>query len=342
MVNNRKYIHIKKTKKNFKGVNSKLTKKDVSRLQKIYIPPAYKTIYLSRNPNNKVQLIAEDTKGRNQYFYNPEYVARGDKRKYKDLRGFISIADKIEKDNNIAISRIYNKISNSKNKSHIILHDDDYIHLVINLLINNHFRIGNIKYDRLYNSTGITTLKPSHITKHINHTKHNNIINIKFIGKKGIENIGIVSGKMATILLHLKKQYGHHNNVNYILCKSNGCIIKSDDITSYYKNKFGPDIKITPKMFRTYYANYHMLYYLQNIFDIHNTEYTSLTTDNRRNKYIKNNISNYVSHKLHNTPAICRKKYINNTLLDKVSANPQYYSSKKNSSIHSQLSHFIG
>lgn len=338
----RKFIKVKRTKKNFKGLSKKLTAKDLSRLKSMYIPPAYKTLYLSNNPANKVQLIAEDAKGRNQYFYNPEYTSRSDTRKYKALRSLVSIADKIEKDNHEQINRIHSGLSSSTAKS---INDNDYIHIIIWLLINNNFRIGNIKYDKLYNSSGITTLKPSHF-KFVNSgsSSCNKYCQVSFIGKKGVENTGNITDKrMIDIIRKLKMRYGKHNNVDYIFARDNGTLIRSDDITGYFNDKF--NVKVTPKMFRTYYANYHMLDYLQNHAKISDDEYNNLT-DKRKQSYLKKQIGEYVANHLHNTPSICRSKYINNKLLNKVIANPNYYSNlgnkKETNNIHEQLKRFIG
>jgi DNA topoisomerase I len=332
------FLKIKKTKKNFKGITKKLTVKDLNRLKSIYIPPAYKTIYLSRNTVNKVQLIAEDDKGRNQYFYNHEYISNSDKRKYNALRSFVSVAEKIEKDNQKQINRIY-KQSNKTSKTKESINYDDYIHIIIWLLINNNFRIGNIKYDKLYNSNGITTLKPAHFT-----FKNSNCI-ISFIGKKGVENNAVITdNKIINIIKKLKLKYGKHNNIEYIFANNNGSLVKSKNISDYFKNKFG--VKITPKMFRTYYANYHMLNFLQNKINLtdKNCKYTTLKTDKQKSSYLKTIIGDYVSNRLHNTPTVCRNKYINNKLLSKVIYNPHYYSNLNNKSnnIHSQLKRFIG
>lgn len=337
----KKFIKVKRTKKNFKGVSKKLTAKDLSRLKSMYIPPAYKTLYLSNNPANKVQLIAEDTKGRNQYFYNPDYTSRSDTRKYKALRSLVSIADKIEADNVAQINRIHTGLSRATTKS---INDNDYIHIIIWLLINNNFRIGNIKYDKLYNSSGITTLKPSHF-KFIKsgHGSYNGYCQVSFIGKKGVENKGYINDKkMIDIIRKLKMRYGKHNNVDYIFARDNGSLFRSNDITEYFNYKF--NVKVTPKMFRTYYANYHMLDYLQNHAKLlTNDEYNNLT-DKRKQSYLKKEIGEYVAKRLHNTPSVCRSKYINNKLLDKIIANPNYYSGlgDKKNSIHVQLKRFIG
>ena len=77
-----------------------------------------------------------------------------------------------------------------------------------------------------------------------------------------------------------------------------------------------------------------------------NEEYKKLS-DTRKKSFMKKAIGDYVSQKLHNTPSICRSKYINNKLLEKIIVNPHYYSSlgktgSKNISVHEQLHKFIG
>ena len=141
-------------------------------------------------------------------------------------------------------------------------------------------------------------------------------------------------------------KYGKHNNVDYMFAKSNGSLVKSEDITDYFNNKF--NVKVTPKMFRTYYANYHMLDYLQNYANLKSNEEYKKLSDTRKKSFMKKAIGDYVSKKLHNTPSICRSKYINNKLLEKVIVNPYYYSAlgkktgSKNISVHEQLHKFIG
>lgn len=325
MLNN--FIKIKQLKNGFKGIDKKLSMDDMNRLKKIYIPPGYKKIYLNKNNKDKVELIAEDLKKRKQYFYNSKYTIKSDNRKYNALKSLVNYAEKIEKDNALNIKKIYKKYLKS-NK----IENNDYIHLIIYLLINNNFRIGNIKYDKLYNSSGITTLKPNHIII----TKEGNI-KISFIGKKGIENTGYIYNKhINKIFKVIKSKYHKLNNIDYIFLKNNGSLIKSDDIANYLNDKY--NVNITPKMFRTYYANYYVLEYLQ--YKLNKNEY-----DNKKNEkkktYLKRQIGVYVSEKLHNTPSICHKKYINNKLLEKILKKPKKYIDQKKN-IHYQLKKIIG
>lgn len=334
-----KFIKFKKTKKNYIREDKKITKKDLNRLKSIYIPPAYKTIYLSKNENNKVQLIAEDKAGRHQYFYKPDYISRSDNRKYKALKSLVNIAENIETDNNTAINKIYNKFrNNTNNKKTIVLNNNELINIIIWLLINCNFRIGNLKYDKLYNSTGITTLKGKHLKPVImqQNNKDENI-EVRFIGKKGVINNSIIDNKKIIFILNKIK---NNNNNNYLFMKEdNSSLITSNDITKYFNEKYN-DVNITPKMFRTYYANYHMLNYVFNHFQKDKEDFTKLT-DKRKKSYIKKNIANYVSNKLHNTPNICLKKYINYKLLEKISNNINNMIKKKDN-IHIVLKKFIG
>lgn len=328
---NRNFIKIKKTKKHFRGINNKLTAKNVNRLRNMYIPPAYKTIYLSRNPNNKVQLIAEDGKGRNQYFYNPEYVSRGDKRKYRALKSLVNIAEKLETDNHKNIKQIHEKLV--KHNQQI---DDNMLYdIIIWLLINTHFRIGNQKYDKLYNSTGITTLKKKHFQAGEGDAA--GAMKVKFIGKKGVENKAkIANDEIVGILGRLMEKADGNNG--YIFRKSNDSVIKGEDISGYLREKY--NVSVVPKMFRTYYANYHMMDFIQNVFDMENPEFIDLK-EKRRVSHLKKKISEYVAQHLNNTASVCRTKYIHNGLMNKIISNPRYYSNLDNS-IHQQLKKYIG
>lgn len=334
-----KFIKFKKTKKNYIREDKKITKKDLNRLKALYIPPAYKTIYLSKNENNKVQLIAEDKAGRHQYFYKPDYISRSDNRKYKALKSLVNIAENIETDNNTAINKIYNKFrNNTNNNKTILLNNNELINIIIWLLINCNFRIGNLKYDKLYNSTGITTLKGKHL-KPVMMQKNSmdENIEVRFIGKKGVINNSIIDNKKIIFILNKIK---NNNNNNYLFMKEdNSSLITSNDITKYFNEKYN-NVNITPKMFRTYYANYHMLNYVFNHFQKDKEDFIKLT-DKRKKSYIKKKIANYVSNKLHNTPNICLKKYINYKLLEKISNNINNMIKKKDN-IHIVLKKFIG
>ena len=70
---NKNKTHKNKTHKSFHIINNKvvINKKLISRLDSIYIPPAYKDLVVAKSESNKIQIIGTDNKGRRQYIYNP-------------------------------------------------------------------------------------------------------------------------------------------------------------------------------------------------------------------------------------------------------------------------------
>lgn len=309
-----------------------------TRLQSLYIPPAYKNLQFAHSASNKIQVVGEDTAGRTQYIYNNRYKAGLEKRKYADLDELGKYITRIEADNHAALLKILAGSSNNGTRSDEMrfLEKQELIQIMIYMLRTYHFRIGCQKYAELYGSYGISTLQPRHFK-----STSNGDIAISFIGKKGVENNALETKEHGIRLIKLLLQ--HYKQLSkaaksksraptflfrYLDAESDSSVgsastglITSDDIQDYFKTKY--NIYATPKMFRTWYANYHMLEYLRdtNLDDIlaENPSKRQLATR------IKTAIGEHVSQALNNTPAICRKNYINNRLLDNITSRPKYY-----------------
>ena len=320
-----------------------------TRLQSLYIPPAYKNLQVAQSASNKIQVVGEDTAGRTQYIYHDRYKAGLEKRKYANLDELGRYIILIEKDNHAALTRIlanpelrllskpeHRLLSKPEDR---LLSKPELIQIMIYMLRTYHFRIGCQKYAELYGSYGISTLRPQHFKP-----AANGDISITFIGKKGVKNQGTETRAQGKRLIQLLLQ--HYKNLKHGSSKSKARnpdylfrylddvgdaknksgahetgLITSDDIQDFFKQKY--DIYATPKMFRTWYANYHMLEYLRdtNLDEllIANPSKQKLATQ------IKTAIGEHVSRALNNTPAICRKNYINNRLLVDITARPKYY-----------------
>lgn len=308
-----------------------------TRLQSLYIPPAYKNLQVAESASNKIQVVGEDTAGRTQYIYHDRYKAGLEKRKYENLDELGQHIIKIEKDNHLALSQILSSAGSSAR----ILTKPELIQIMIYMLRTYHFRIGCHKYAELYGSYGISTLRPQHFKK-----SENGDIAISFIGKKGVKNEGRESRAHGKRLIKLllqhykrlpsarpsaksgKKTTARHADYlfQYLDDRTgsnpmNTELITSDDIQDFFKTTY--DIYATPKMFRTWYANYHMLEYLRD------TNLDELLAENPSKQKlatrIKTAVGEHVSKALNNTPAICRKNYINNRLLADITTRPKYY-----------------
>ncbi len=323
------FKQIKTQKRKFQTANAIYTKPDggtlagelQSRLNTLYIPPAYTNLQLAKSASNKIQVIGEDAAGRRQYIYNEKHKAGMEKRKYAKIAKFVPKIQAIERDNEHALRTIAKKDSSTWTK-------DDLISLVLYMLVNYHFRIGCSKYAELYKSYGITTLKPAHF-KRIGNTYH-----IEFIGKKGMKNQTDEKMPMAVRLINKLVTRAKTNGYTYVFnykytnpisgVDDTG-LVSSNDIQELLMDKYG--IKGTPKMFRTYYANYHMIEFIRDFMDTE--EYMDCKGNMMKvGRILKREIGEHVSAKLNNTPAICKKNYLNNALFEAIVSKPGKYLEK--------------
>ena len=238
----------------------------------IKIPPAYRNVYIyPEGKNKKILAYGYDSKNRKQVIYNQEFVKKQHEKKYKKILKLNKIFKNIIEDINKIID--YDK------------HNDEYnIAIVIYMIINCGFRIGNEKYK----SFGITTL----LYKHLNFYK--NELTIDFIGKKGVRNISKCLN--YNIIKYLKKKKKSNSDDNKVFD------ITSNDVNIFLK-KYNE--KITSKDLRTWNANNLLI------------EYMKLPEIKTAKNPVKKGIEK-VATKLHNTYHICIKSYINPILIEKL------------------------
>ena len=327
--------HYKQTKKRFHLVNNKIAtdKTLVKRLDSIYIPPMYKNLVVAKSPNNKIQAIGTDNRGRRQYVYNHKFTKKRNDRKYDFIIPLGKKIIQIEIDNESALNTLASKPYDKWSLP------NDYIPIIIYMLRTYHFRIGNEKYTNDNNSYGITTLKKEHIKFEPSHKKsktnssNSNTFTIEFIGKKGILNKFTDSNPKSNIvkILHLLinnassdgylfkyKQHTDSQHTNTTLQ-----FITPEHIHSFFQTKYNSEI--TPKMFRTWYGNYHMLEHLR---DLYNKDKLKPRMTKSEVNHIITECSEHVSSKLNNTPTVSKQSYIDNKILDLVIRNPYRFASK--------------
>tara|TARA_B110000285_G_scaffold164913_1_gene184202 strand:+ start:609 stop:1574 length:966 start_codon:yes stop_codon:yes gene_type:complete len=273
-------------------------------LEGIYIPPAYEDVEINKNKKSKLLAIGYDDKDRPQYIYNPEFTKKQNKKKFQKLIEF-----------GYNYKKIYNKINKDLNSK--IPSKDSEIATVLKIIIDCNFRIGNDKYTKDNNSYGVTTLENKHILE------RNGKIIINFIGKKGVENECIVKDKKLIKSLKNKKSTKKKRIFTYKKNKKN-INIQSKDVNKYLKD-LGD---FTSKNFRTWNANLELIKALLNY-------------DNNSKNILKECIAG-VAFKLHHTPSVCKKNYLEPKLIQFYNEYPQeflkYFDVKNNSKIDIQIS----
>lgn len=270
--------------------NKKITNRNViNTINSFKIPPAYNNVLINENFNDDILATGNDDKGRKQYIYNPNYAEEKSEIKFCDLITFGKKVKRIRSD-------ILASISKKKN----IHNKEDLIYIVLYLIDNCNFRVGSKKYKSLYDSYGVTTLNSNHFKFLKNHVK------VEFVGKKGIINKSIIKNKyIIDNLIYLCKLY---QNEEFIFSyKSEGKIFNITDkiVNNFLQSKYNKHISV--KMFRTWNAN---TYLLKEILD-------SQIPNNPRqaSKNISDSIKK-IAEKLHHTPSVSKKSYLNNDLIN--------------------------
>ncbi len=269
-------------------------------IKKLVIPPAYNRVVIFYEKSPKILFQGYDDKERLQQIYSKEWREKADIAKFTSL---INFGKKLPQMTLKMLEHIKdNKITKNK-----------LISIILRITALCGFRIGQLKYHKLYNSVGLSTLQKKHL-KFVN-----NSLDVKFIGKKGVLNECTIDD--ALIVAEIKKISATKKDNDFLFTydsEENGNketkIINAIDVNNWLKNY---DPNFTTKYFRTFEVNDKLIDFLKN------TEPEKKTL-NQRKKTIVEAIKD-VSCSINNTPAICKKSYLNQKLIDLYINHPKKY-----------------
>ena len=257
--------------------NELLNKAIINNAKKgLYIPPAYDNVKINLCKSEKVLAIGYDNKMRPQYIYNKKFKQEQSIKKFNHMYEFGLKFKEINKKIN---SDLYS-YGESKEKQ---------IAMILKLIMDCNFRVGNEKYCKENNSFGVTTLQKKHIK-----VIKNKIV-IDFNGKKNVRNTCKIKNKK--IIKTLKEKKRTLNNEDSIFTYRIGKKyhkIKSKDVNEYLK-QFGD---FSAKNFRTWGAN---IEFINNVLKMCDKEFPKKTNEVKKtlNDCVKN-----VADKLHNTAGV--------------------------------------
>ena len=260
----------KKEFKYFNKNNEIKNEKQLDFFKSLKIPPAYNNVTITNG--KKIIAYGYDSKNRKQVIYNPNFISKQNSAKFKKIKDSIKYFSRLKREIKKDIS------SNSINKICAI---------IITLILDCGFRIGNKKYEIDNNSYGLTTLKKEHIFI------ENNFIKIDFIGKKKVRNTAICKSK--DIYNFFFDRLDNIRDEEYIFKYNDKCIT-SNDVNKYLYNFYKKfNLKITTKDLRTLNANTLFMKFFK----------LNINSENPIKKSIED-----TAIKLHNTYAVCKKNYI--------------------------------
>ncbi len=261
-------------------------KKELERIQKLVIPPAWKEVWICKNKNGHLQATGLDVKGRKQYLYHPEWSKIRNEEKFDKLYQF---------------GKTLPKLRENLNKDLMIksLCQEKVLAAAIKLMDKTYVRVGNSFYEKENGSYGLTTLKDKHVT--INGDE----IKLSFIGKKGIQQTISINNKKLAKIVKACRDIPGKELFQYYDENGNKHSIDSAKVNEYIKKITASDF--TAKDYRTWAGSLNMLRAFR---EIHNGEEVKI---NMKKKIVE--ALDFVSEKLGNTRSVCKKYYVHPKLI---------------------------
>jgi DNA topoisomerase I len=256
----------------------------LSRIAKLAIPPAYEDVWICANPRGHLQATGRDARGRKQYRYHAEWSrARGD-HKHSRMLSF----GKALKPLRVALHRDLKRPGLPREK---------VLALLVKLLDTTQVRVGNEEYARSNGSFGLTTLRD----RHARFPSRGKVL-LKFRGKGGAEHDVLVDDARLAKLVRRCQELPGQTLFQYLDDAGKRRVVGSGQVNDYLRERMGGEF--TAKDFRTWHATLHALTLLGS------TPLPERHSDAALRRCV-NDVIKEVAAGLRNTPAVCRKSYIN-------------------------------
>src|SRR5476649_530949 len=263
--------------------------KELKRIASLAIPPAYRDVWISVQPRGHLQATGRDARGRKQYRYHPEWRQVRDGAKFDRMVAFGE-----------ALPKLRRKLKRDSGLPG--LPREKVLAVVVSILDATRVRIGNTEYARDNKSFGLTTLR----NRHVSFIRDGRAV-LNFRGKGGVQHEILIDDKrIAKIVRRCQEIPGQHL-FQYINDDGQRCPIDSGQVNDYLGEAMGSDF--TAKDFRTWGATLHAITLLAR------TPLPEVPSEHAFKKRIAEVVKK-VAAELRNTPAVCRKSYINPAVFD--------------------------
>ena len=261
--------------------------KDKARLEhiaKLAIPPAYNDVWICPDPRGHLQATGRDARGRKQYRYHADWRTARDDTKCDRMVEFGEALPRLR----LRLRRDINLPGLRREKVLVV---------IVSLLDATRVRIGNPEYVRDNNSFGLTTLRNRHVT----FIRGGRAL-LMFRGKGGLEHEVTLDNPHIVKIVRKCQQLPGQQLFQYVDDAGERCSVSSEQVNDYLRETMGQEF--TAKDFRTWGAT---------LLAIRLMAATPLPVpeSERAFKAAMAAVTRLVAEDLRNTPAVCRKSYIN-------------------------------
>lgn len=257
-------------------------------IESLVIPPAWKNVEISENPEDKILVTGRDEKNRKQYIYNLKF------REEQNLKKFDRIVNFAE---NLEHMRRVTGQHMRKRK----LTREKVMATMLRLMDAAYFRPGSARYTKDNKTYGLTTLRSKHLII------ENDELIFSYTGKSHKEQERhVVDAKIAKIVKALDEMPGYE--VFKYLDENDKIVdVTSSDLNAYIHEVMGEDF--SAKDFRTWGGTMMAAIALDELGVCEEEDQKEL------DKRIKDAVIK-VSEKLGNTPSVAKSSYIDPRIIE--------------------------
>ena len=259
--------------------------KVIRRLHKMAVPPAYAEVRYSPDPNSHLQAVGRDAAGRLQYRYHTDWEKVREHRKAHRLAKLVGALPKIRRHTSAHLA------GNEPTREFALS-------AVIELIARTAIRPGNESYARMNGTRGATTMLKSNVTLEDDAF----VLSFKAKGGKAVRKECDAPKLMRAIPI-LRTLPGRRL-FQYRDASGTVRSVSTTAVNSFLREIAG--IKISLKDFRTLMASAVVLESLSLV---------SPAASERGRKRQVNDAIRAAADRLSNTPAICRKSYVHDTIV---------------------------
>jgi DNA topoisomerase I len=257
----------------------------IRRLNRMAVPPAYREVRYAADPNSHLQAVGVDAAGRLQYRYHADWEKVREQRKAHRLGKLVAALPKIRR--NVSMHLAGEEPTR-----------EFALSAVIELIARTAIRPGNESYARLNGTRGATTLLKSNVTLEDDSL----VLTFKAKGGKAVRK-ECNAAKLVRAIGILRTVPGKRM---FQYRDANGVVrgVSTTSVNAFLREIAG--IKISLKDFRTLMASAVVVESLSRI--------TPAASERGRKRQVLDAIR-AAADQLSNTPAICRKSYVHDTIV---------------------------
>jgi DNA topoisomerase I len=263
-------------------------KSELRRIVSLAVPPAYRDVWICAHPRGHIQATGRDGRGRKQYRYHPRW------REVRDLAKFDRMIDF-----GSALPRLRQRLR--RDLARHGLPREKVLAVIVSMLDSTRARIGNPEYAR-QNSFGLSTLR----NRHVQFVRDGRAL-LRFRGKGGVQHEIVVDDKRLARLVRRCHELPGQQLFQYIDDDGQRCPVGSVEVNDYLREVMGGEF--TAKDFRTWGAT------MKAIVLLSRTRLPRRPSDHVCKREIAR-VVRRVANDLHNTPAVCRKSYVNPAIFE--------------------------